>query len=111
METVKKNRCHHYTCSSCFFKTCAIFLFIIFLICRTKWIIRRILLGLFEAWALSVFIGFILMFLPRNDDSQRGIIGFTDDSGIEGEVVSVYFQMLNGVWIETIYIYLIDRSY
>jgi hypothetical protein len=51
------------------------------------------------------------MFLPRNDDSQRGIIGFTDDSGIEGEVVSVYFQMLNGVWIETIYIYLIDRSY
>jgi hypothetical protein len=26
-------------------------------------------------------------------------------------VVSVYFEVLNGVWIETIYIYLIDRSY
>ncbi len=51
------------------------------------------------------------MFLPRDDDSQSGIIGFTDDSGIEAEVVSVYFEVLNGVWIETIYIYLIDRSY
>jgi hypothetical protein len=32
------------------------------------------------------------MFLPRHDDDQSFLIGFTDDSGIEGETALFYLR-------------------
>ncbi|CAF3987985.1 unnamed protein product, partial [Adineta steineri] len=45
-----------------------------------KSIIVRTMWCLFIIWILAVFTGFIFMFLPRHENSQSGLIGFTDDS-------------------------------
>jgi hypothetical protein len=59
---------------------------------RMKWIIQRIFLCLLIVWVLMVFIGFIFMFLPRQDNDQSVLIGFTDDSGMVGETASFHLR-------------------
>ncbi|UJR12087.1 hypothetical protein I4U23_016265 [Adineta vaga] len=45
---------------------------------RIKLILKRFFQCLFLTWLLAVFVGFIFAFLPRQENKQDAVIGFTD---------------------------------
>ncbi|CAF0949656.1 unnamed protein product [Adineta steineri] len=60
---------------------------------RIKSIIVRAMWCLFIIWILAVFTGFIFTFLPRHENSQSGLIGFTDDSAPQQHQLAALRQL------------------